>query len=228
MFWPGAGSATARSIALARGLLRVSAPMPRSRSLRARLRLPLQYAFLATTFVVILHFNVVRPYVLHGGDVAPAPGAPAWMRAPAAAYRAVLESGQRAGVALIWRMYSPVPRELRQIEWEAQDARGQWVTVPGPGMSMARRRQRTWADALLWDFKRARIGDNYFVTRYDDTLPWFYVAARKHEIARDLGSAPQGLRAVVRTAPIPAPADKGDWDPAHAVFTTTQWEHVFR
>jgi hypothetical protein len=181
----------------------------------------------ATTFVVILHFNVVHPYLLRGGDVVPLAGAPAWARAPVAAYRVVLEGGKRIGLSLIWRMYSPVPRVLRQIEWQAQDARGQWVTVPGPGVSMARRRARTWADALLWDFKRARVSDNYFVHRYDETLPWFYVAASKNAIARALGSAPRALRVAVRTARIPAPADKGGWDPARAVFTTTHWERVF-
>jgi hypothetical protein len=139
----------------------------------------------------------------------------------------VIEGGKRIGMGLIWRMYSPVPRVLRQIDWEAQDAAGQWVPVPGPGMSMEHRRRRTWADALLWDFKRARIGDNYFVARYDDTLPWFYIAAMKQAITRDLGSQPQALRVSVRTARIPAPASKGDWDPARAAYTHTIWEGVF-
>jgi hypothetical protein len=194
-----------------------------------RLRLALQYVFLLSTFVVILHFNVVRPYVLGGVDVdAAAAGAPAWLRAPAAVYDGVLGAGKHMGLSLIWRMYSPVPRHLRQTEWSALDASGRWVSVSAPGVSTARRRERSLADAMFWDFKRARINDNYFVRRYEERLPWVYVFASRAQLVRELGFVPQALRVAVRTAPIPPPADKGDWQPETAVFDTVTWEKVYR
>lgn len=194
-----------------------------------RLGRALQYAFLLFTFVIILHFNVVRPYVLGGKDVqAAAADAPSWLRAPAGAYDALIEQGKRIGLPLIWRMYSPVPRHLRQTEWAVQDASGRWLPISAPGVSIARRRQRSLADALLWDFKRARINDNYFVRRYEDALPWVYVLASRHEIVREVGFVPEALRVSVRTAAIPAPSEKGDWRPEAAVFDTVQWEEVYR
>jgi hypothetical protein len=193
-----------------------------------RLRLVLQYAFLATTFLTILHLNVVQPYVLRGRPAAPAAGAPVWQRAPAFAYALAVEAGKQMGLSLIWRMYSPVPRDLRQTEWLAQDAGGQWVSVPAPGVSTARRSRRSWADALLWDFKRARINDNYFVYRYDAALPRRYVEASRPGIVRALGSVPRALRVLVRTERIPAPAEKGAWDPERAVFSTIEWERVYQ
>lgn len=201
--------------------------MTRSSSPPSRLRLALQYVFLATTFLTILHLNVVQPYVLRGRPVAPAPGTPVWRRVPVFAYALAVEAGKQMGLSLIWRMYSPVPRDLRQTEWLAQDASGQWVSVPAPGVSTARRSRRSWADALLWDFKRARINDNYFVYRYDEALPRRYVEASRPDIVRALGSVPRALRVMVRTERIPAPADKGAWDPEQAEFSTIEWERVY-
>jgi hypothetical protein len=204
-------------------------PAARRARRHVRLRLALQYAFLSSTFLVILHYNVVRPYLLRGADpdVAVAE-VPAWLRAPAAAYDSLLEGGKRVGMSLIWRMYSPVPRHLRQTEWQALDARGRWVPVSAPGVATPRRRDRSLADALLWDFKRARINDNYFVRRYRDDLPWLYVLASRDHIVRELGFVPEALRVSVRTAPIPAPAHKGDWRPEDAVFDAIKWQEVYR
>ncbi len=122
--------------------------MVRSARARAdRLWTRAQYVFLATTFLTILHLNVVQPYVLRGRPVTRAPGTPVWRRVPAFAYALAVEAGKQMGLSLIWRMYSPVPRDLRQTEWLAQDASGQWVSVPAPGVLTARRSRRSWADA---------------------------------------------------------------------------------
>lgn len=195
----------------------------------ARLGHALQCAFLLSTFVVIVHFNVVRPYLLGGADIKTATAdAPAWLRAPVPVYDTVLEAGRRLGLSLTWRMYSPVPRDLRMTEWSAQDASGRWVPVSAPDLTLSYRRDRSLADALLWDFKRARIHDNYFVHGAGNELPWIYVRASRDQIVRELGFVPQALRVVVRTAPIPAPAEKGDWQPGSAVFETVVWEQVYR
>jgi hypothetical protein len=210
-------------------LVRVRSWLVRARPWLVRARPWLIYAFVLWTFVSILQVNVVRPYVLHGKSLAAAAAqAPAPVRGLADAYDTIVGGANRIGMASVWRMYSPVPRRIREVRFEALDAKGQWTAVSGPGATPAHRRERSLADALLWDFKRARINDNYFLTRYEEFLPWLYLGASRDRIARELGEPPQALRVRVRSAPIPAPADKGDWDPTRAVFDQVDWESAIR
>jgi hypothetical protein len=202
---------------------------PTAPAWRTRLPLVLRYAFVLVTFVVVLHFNVVRPYLLGGQemDVAAA-RAPAWLRAPAAVYHALVENGTRAGLALVWRMYSPVPQRVFHTELSAQDANGRWVPLSSPGLPRDYRAQRSLLAALFWDFKRARINDNYFVYRYEPWLPVHYLAVSRERIAAELGWMPRAVRVRVLSAAIPRPSAKGDWHPDRAVFDKVVWEEVYR
>ena len=166
-----------------------------------------------------MHANLVRPYLLH--DRAE-PGA------LAAAYGAAARWGTEIGMGSVWRMYSPVPRELRETRWYAMDRSGRWVALEGPGSTAAHRRGRSLVAALLWDFKRARVNDNYFITRYVDLLPRLYVAATRAAIAREVGEMPVALRVQSVSAAIPTPSEKGDWTPERARFDRVAWETVFR
>jgi hypothetical protein len=196
---------------------------------RVRLRLTLRYAFLLATFIIILHYNVVRPYLLGGQEMnVAAADAPAWLRPPAAAYHALVENGSRVGLALVWRMYSPVPQRIFHTEMAAQDASGRWVPLASPGLPREYREQRSLFAALLWDFKRARINDNYFIYRYESWLSLHYVAVSRERIVRELGEMPQAVRVRVQSAPIPLPSEKGDWQPDRAVFDKVLWEEVYR
>jgi hypothetical protein len=204
-------------------------PEATSPAWRVRLRLALRYAFLLATFAIILHFNVVRPYLLDGQemDVAAA-DAPAWLRPPAAAYHALVDNSGRVGLALVWRMYSPVPQRVFHTELTAQDASGRWLPLASPGLPREYREQRSLLAALFWDFKRARINDNYFIYRYESWLPLHYLAVSRERIVRELGLVPRAVRVRVQSAPIPAPSARGDWQPDRAVFDKIVWEEVYR
>jgi hypothetical protein len=189
----------------------------------------LRYAFVLWTFVAILHANLVKPYVLQGQPLAAAAArSVAVVRGLATAYDAIVDAGRKIGAGSVWRMYSPVPRRVRAVRFEALDAQGRWIAVAGPDVSPDHRRERSLADALLWDFKRARINDNFFLIRYEDFLPWLYLSTSRDRIARELGQPPQALRVRVISAPIPAPADKGDWDPTTAAFDRIDWEYAIK
>ncbi|MEO7730243.1 MAG: hypothetical protein ABIY55_04675, partial [Kofleriaceae bacterium] len=159
---------------------------------------------------------------------AAAAGSPAVIRGLASAYDAIVHGGSKIGAGSVWRMYSPVPRRIREVRFEALDEQGRWIAVSGPDVSAGYRRERSLADALLWDFKRARINDNYFITHYTEVLPWLYLVASRERIARELGEPPRAVRVRVVSAPIPPPADKGDWDPTMAVFDRIDWEQVIQ
>jgi|GEM_PF-4554277 len=194
-----------------------------------RVRPWLAGGFVGWTFVAILHANVVKPYVLQGQPLAAATAdAPAIVRGLASAYDAIVGRGAKLGVGSVWRMYSPVPRRLRAVRFDALDAEDHWIAVTGPDVSPEHRRERSLADALLWDFKRARISDNFFLIRYEDFLPWLYLSTSRERITRELGQPPRALRVRVISAPIPAPADKGDWDPTTAVFDRIDWEYAIQ
>jgi hypothetical protein len=196
---------------------------------RMRLRLGLRYAFLLATAVIILHYNVVRPYLLGGQEMnVAARDAPRWLHPPAAAYHALVEVGSRSGLAIMWRMYSPVPKRVYYTEITAQDASGRWVPLPSPGLPREYREQRSLLSALLWDFKRARINDNYFIYRYEPWLHVHYLAVSRDRIVRKLGQVPKAVRVRVKTAPIPPPSEKGDWQPERAVFDDVMWEDEYQ
>lgn len=191
------------------------------------MRFALQYGFLAWTLVAAFHHNVVRPYFLERSlSRTVGPDSPA--HAPALAYDTSMGVAKRLGLGSLWRMYSPVRRTVLEIRWQALDSSGRWVTLSAPGVSPARRDERSLADAILWDFKRARIGDNYFITRSRDVLPEVYVTASRDEIVRELGEMPRALRVQVYEAAIPPPDRRGDWDPDHVVYDRLAWERVFR
>jgi len=210
-------------------MARRDATTARLRRWIARPRPWLRYGFVAWTFVAIVHYNVIKPYLLHGRSLAvTAAGEPAVVRGLASAFDTVVYGGTRVGVGSVWRMYSPVPRRLRAVRFEALDAQDHWIAVTGPDSSAEHRRERSLADALLWDFKRARINDNYFFARYQDDLPWIYLNASRARIAAELGEPPRALRVRVISAPIPLPTDKGDWDPTRAVFDRVDWEYAVK
>lgn len=202
---------------------------PTAPAWRTRVLLGLRYAFVLATVVVVMHFNVVRPYLLGGRemDVAAA-DAPAWLRPPAAAYHELVENGSRAGLALVWRMYSPVPQRVFHTELSAQDANGNWVPLSSPGLPREYREQRSLLSALFWDFKRARLHDNYFVYRYEQWLPLHYLVMSRARLVAELGWVPRAVRVRVLSGPIPRPADKGDWHPHRAELDKVVWEEVYR
>lgn len=202
---------------------------PEGPAWRVRLRLALRYAFLLAVAVIILHYNVVRPYLLDGEemDVA-ARSAPRWLHPPAAAYHSLIELGSRSGLAIAWRMYSPVPRRVYYTEITAQDASGRWVELESPGLPRKYREQRSLLAALFWDFKRARVNDNYFIFRYESWLHAHYLVVVRDRIVRELGEVPRVVRVRVLSAPIPLPSEKGDWQPEDAVFDEVVWEQEYQ
>ncbi|HWN66771.1 MAG TPA: hypothetical protein VNM90_03975 [Haliangium sp.] len=207
-----------------------SAPeQPAGPSWRVRLRLGLRYAFLLATAIILLHHNIVKPYLMGGQELHDdAAHAPVWLRPPAAMYHALIRAGDRAGLPLKWRMYSPVPKHLYYTELTAQAADGRWLPLSSPGLPKAYREQRDLLTAVLWDFKRARMNDNFFVYRYEPWLPMHYLKVTRDRIARELGQMPQAVRVRVLTGRIPPPSEKGDWRPERAVFDGVMWDDVYR
>jgi hypothetical protein len=153
---------------------------------------------------------------------------PGWRISATKAYNELMQIGRLIGLKSVWRMYSPVPTHLRKTELYALHESGEWVEVTPPDVSLDYRAKRTLGAALLWDFKRARINDNYFNVRVLARLPQRYLQGMRPTIARELGWEPRGFRVVVRGAPIPPPAEKGDWRPESAEYIWTLWEDILR
>lgn len=110
-------------------------------------------------------------------------------------------------------------------------------TGPGAGSPLPLRASRPRAAATArWRTRSCGISSgrasttttSYFLTRYDDVLPWVYVAASRDDIERQLGKPPRALRVRVYVSPIPPPAEKGDWEPDNAVFERIAWENLYR
>jgi hypothetical protein len=206
----------------------VGTALSRAYVLWSYLRIVLQYALILLTFVTIFHFNLkYRPGepVQHPARRAAMPG---WQISATKAYNELMQIGRRIGVKSVWRMYSPVPTHLRKTEIYALDENGTWVEVTPPDMSLDYRAGRTMGAALLWDFKRARINDNYFNVRVLPRLPQRYLHGMRPAIVQALGWEPRAFRVVVRGAPIPPPAEKGDWRPETAEYIWTLWEDILR
>ncbi|WP_428263292.1 hypothetical protein [Haliangium sp.] len=193
-----------------------------------RLRALVRVGFLLLTFLGICHYNLVRPHLLHGQRNIDTAATPSWARGPAAAYNGLTELATKIGMSGTWRMYSPVPRSLRRTEWRALHPDGHWVPLSAPDLPPSYRRERPLAAALWWDFKRARVHDNYFLTRAEPWLPRLFILASRDAIVRELGWMPVAVEVQVRAAAIPAPADKGDWHPSTARFDDLLWKKVYR
>ena len=185
-----------------------------------------KYLFLALTFATIFHVNVIRPFVLKTADF----DRELFERAqsPAARlYYGIITQGGKIGFDSQWKMYSPVPTWLRQLECYARDPQGRWVPVPFPDLSPAYRARRSWASALLWDFKRARINDNYFISAYSPVLAKIYLHYWAGQLEHTLGYRPGAMRMIVRGAPIPPPGRRGHFTPATATLDHVLAEYSY-
>jgi hypothetical protein len=177
------------------------------------LRIALQYALIMLTFLTIFHFNLKyesgQPHQRSARRVA----MPGWQIRATKAYNELIQIGRLIGVKSVWRMYSPVPTHLSKTEIYALHENGTWVEVSPPDVSL--------------DY-RARINDNYFNVRVLARLPQRYLDGMRPTIAHELGWEPRAFRVVVRGAPIPPPAEKGDWRPETAEYIWTLWEDILR
>lgn len=202
--------------------------MSRAYTRWSHLRIPLQYALILLTFVTIFHFNLSYKPGQPPQRATRREVIPGWQISATKAYNELMQIGRLIGVKSVWRMYSPVPTHLRKTEIHALHENGTWVEVSPPDVSLAHRAQRTLGAALLWDFKRARINDNYFNVRVLPRLPQRYLDGMRPTIADELGWEPRAFRVVVRGAPIPPPVAKGDWRPETAEYIWTLWEDILR
>lgn len=202
--------------------------MSRARAAWSYLRITLQYAFILLTFVTIFHYNLKHDYAQPPQRSARRADASGWQVSAIRAYNELLKIGRLIGTKSVWRMYSPVPTHLRKTEIHALHENGTWVEVPAPDVNLGYRARRTMGAALLWDFKRARINDNYFNVRVLPRLPQRYIDGMRPAIVRELGWEPRAFRVVVRGAPIPPPDTKGDWRPETAQYIWNLWEAILR
>ena len=202
--------------------------MSRAYARWSHLRIALQYALILLTFVTIFHFNLKYESGQPRQRSSRRVDTPGWQIRATKAYNELMQLGRLIGVKSVWRMYSPVPTHLRKTEIYALHENGTWVEVSPPDVNLDYRAERTMGAALLWDFKRARINDNYFNVRVLARLPQRYLDGMRPTIAHELGWEPQAFRVVVRGAPIPPPAEKGDWRPETAEYIWTLWEDILR
>ncbi len=202
--------------------------MSRVKTRWSRVLTALQYAFLLLTFVAIIQANLRYTPKPVSGQAARSVDIPAWKLTAIRAYNTVLRVGRYLGVKSVWRMYTPVPTELRKIEWYARSAGGDWVTLQSPDVGLEYRARRSLTAAVLWDFKRARVNDNYFIYRPVETLPEHYMSAMRPAIVKELGEEPEAIRVVVFGARIPPPDELGDWTPETAEYTSMIWQQVFQ
>lgn len=138
--------------------------------------------------------------------------------------------GYQLGVAPLWLMYSPVPKNIYIVTLYVRAEGGEWVVadVPEGNGSPDYRSRRSVASALLWDFKRARIYANYFVSHKDRRWVKRYVNFHRRRLEDRLDQGPLDVRVVVKVARIPTPSDKGDWTPHNAEFRAFYEEVIER
>lgn len=166
----------------------------------------LRYVLIAYVLFALVNVNLNKYYQAQLGG--PVPG------------RNLAIYGTNLGFASPWRMYSPVPREIHRIEWHARHPSDGWVSLEPPNLSAEHRQRQSFLDRWFFDFKTARIWDNYFIYQgaTDRSYPEAYLSYHRVRLSAELGWKPSQIRVLVWAAEIPPPAERGDWTPHDAEF----------
>ena len=128
-------------------------------------------------------------------------------------------------------MYSPVWRVMIRVDWYARRAgETEREKLDVPMLSPEYRDRRSVLDAWLWDFKLARIYDNYFA---NPTHPRFrgainkYVEYHRPRLDEQLGWEIEAIRIHALSGVMPPPAELGDWTPETAPLDDTFYDKTF-
>ncbi len=207
--------------------------MPRP-DYRRRLVVALQYGLIVFGFLALIHNNIVEIYFAKDYKVYLPANADGTLKPKIQrGYDRLVDYGQRMGLGSVWKMYSPPWPIIREVEWLAESPEGEWVSVTSvPNLSKEYREKRSFTAALFWDFKVARIHDNYML--YDETfygetnLLKHFVDFQQQRMAEELGWEPVAVRVIARDTHIPPPAEKGSWTTYGAPPDVIAYDKTFR
>jgi len=177
----------------------------------------LVYVFIFLSFIPTFYFNIhrvyFRPLDIWNMDYSK-------QHILKMIYVSTVKFGSKILISTKWIMFSPPSRTSDRINFYAIDDNGKVEYLNIPNLSKEHRDSRSWHNALLWDFKIAKINRSFLRrSKYRRNFIDYYCS---QSLPNQTIRPPKIILVEIVQAKIPAPDARKKWTPLNA-----DYEHIY-